>query len=311
MIVSCSRRTDIPALYSDWFFKRLREGYVLVRNPMNSKQIRNVSLTPPNVDCFVFWTKNPAPMLEKLYLLHDYKYYFQFTLTLYGKDIEPNLPPKAKIIDAFLKISDKIGKKRVIWRYDPILLTKSVSIEYHIEHFTRLAKILSGYTEKCIISFIDLYGHLRQQFTSLSIRPPDEFQMRLLAENIAKIASACKIKIETCAEKIDLSAWGISHGKCVDDCLISELTGTKQKIKKDKNQRELCGCASSIDIGEYNTCSHKCCYCYANSSQKTIEKNLSLHNVKAPLLVGETKGREKIVERKSVSVLTNQQNLFA
>ena len=292
MIISCSRRTDIPAFYSDWFFNRLREGYVLVRNPMNRNHLRKVSLDPANVDCFVFWTKNPAPMLVYLHLLKDYQYYFQFTLTPYGEDIEPHLPPKTQIIDTFLRLSNTIGKKRIIWRYDPILLTKSVSIEYHIEHFARLAKILSGYTEKCIISFIDLYRHLQTKLSSISIRPPDESEIKILAKKMAEIASAHNIIIETCTEKIELAALGIQHGKCIDDRLISELTGMKLKIAKDKHQRELCGCASSVDIGEYNTCSHKCRYCYANSSQKTVEKNLSLHQVKAPLLTGEVREKQ-------------------
>jgi hypothetical protein len=310
MIISCSRRTDIPAFYSDWFFNRLREGYVLVRNPMNSKQVRNVSLTPANVDCLVFWTKNPAPMLDKLHLLHDYKYYFQFTLTPYGKDIEPHLPPKTQIIDTFLKLSDKIGTQRILWRYDPILLCEGVNIEYHLDHFEWLAKRLSNYTGKCIISFIDLYRHVQTKLSSISISPPDESEIKILAKKIAQVASANNIIVETCAEKVELANLGIKHSSCIDECLISELIGTKLKIEKDKNQRGLCGCASSIDIGEYNTCSHKCCYCYANSSQKTIEKHLSLHNVKAPLLVGKIRGREKIVERKSVSVLTKQLNLL-
>ena len=310
MIISCSRRTDIPAFYSDWFFNRICEGYVLVRNPMNSNQLSRVSLDPAVVDCIVFWTKNPAPMLDRFHLLQDYNYYFQFTLTPYGKDIEPNLPPKSQILDKFLKLSDKIGKKRIIWRYDPILLSQSGDIEYHIEHFEWLAKRLSGHTEKCIISFMDMYRHLQGNVAGLAIRPPDESEMRVLAEKIAKIASANNIKVETCAEKAELADLGIQHGKCIDDRLISELTGMNLKIAKDKNQRELCGCVSSIDIGEYNTCSHLCSYCYANSSPKTVEKNLSLHNNKERLLIGEISEKQKITERKIASTQGMQSNLF-
>jgi DNA repair photolyase len=287
MIISCSRRTDIPAFYSDWFFNRICEGFVLVRNPMNAKQVRLVSLAPADVDCIVFWTKNPAPMMGKLKLLKDYKYYFQFTLTPYEKDVEPNLPPKKAIIDTFRKLSDKVGRKRIIWRYDPILLKENVNIEYHVEHFARMVQILSGHTEKCIISFIDMYHHLQGKMAGLSLRPPDESEIRVLAGKIMAIACANNIKVETCAEKIDLSDLGIEHGKCIDDHLISELTGINLKIAKDKNQRELCGCVSSIDIGEYNTCNHLCNYCYANVSQKKIEKNQSLHYSQSPLLIGD------------------------
>lgn len=287
MIISCSRRTDIPAFYSDWFFNRILEGYVLVRNPMNAKQLRNVSLLPPDVDCIVFWTKDPAPMLDRLHLLKDYNYYFLFTLTPYDKDIEPNLPPKTKIIDTFLRLSDKIGKKRIIWRYDPILLSTNINIDYHMDHFHDLARRLSGHTEKCIISFLDMYRHLQDKSVGLSIRPPDEIEMRTLAEKIAAIANANNIKVETCAEEAELDDLGIEYGKCIDDRLISELIGTKLNIEKDKYQRELCRCVASVDIGEYNTCKHGCRYCYANVSQKKLEKNLSQHYSQSPLLIGE------------------------
>jgi len=286
MIISCSRRTDIPAFYSDWFFNRLSEGYVLVRNPMNARQVRNVSLAPPDVDCIVFWTKDPASMLDRLHLLKDYPYYFQFTLTPYDRDVEPNLPPKSELIDTLLRLSDKIGKKRIIWRYDPVLLTDKISIDYHVDHFGDLAKRLSGYTERCVISFIDIYRHIQNRMADLCIRPPDESEMRTLAKNIAKIAGSFGMAVETCAEAIDLSDIGIGHGKCIDDRLISELTGRNLPVQKDKYQRELCGCVSSVDIGEYNTCGHGCRYCYANVSRAKMEKNRSLQSGQTALLIG-------------------------
>ena len=287
MIISCSRRTDIPAFYSDWFVNRLREGYVLVRNPMNAKQIRRVSLAPSDVDCIVFWTKYPSPMLDRLQLLKGYNYYFQFTLTPYGKDIEPHLPPKAEIVDTFIKLSDKIGKKRIIWRYDPILLSASITIDYHLERFHDLARQLSGHTERCMISFLDMYRHIQGRMADHSVRPPDESETRTLAEHLMRIAGSYHISMATCAEEIDLADLGIEHGRCIDDRLISELTGIKLNLPKDKYQRERCGCVASVDIGEYNTCRHGCRYCYANVSQKNIEKNESLHYSQSPLLIGD------------------------
>jgi len=287
MIISCSRRTDIPAFYSDWFVNRLREGYVLVRNPMNAKQIRRVSLAPSDVDCIVFWTKDPSPMLDRLQLLKGYNYYFQFTLTPYGKDIEPHLPPKAEIVDTFIKLSDKIGKKRIIWRYDPILLSASITIDYHLERFHDLARQLSGHTERCMISFLDMYRHIQGRMADHSVRPPDESETRTLAEHLMRIAGSYHISMATCAEEIDLADLGIEHGRCIDDRLISELTGIKLNLPKDKYQRERCGCVASVDIGEYNTCRHGCRYCYANVSQKNIEKNESLHYSQSPLLIGD------------------------
>lgn len=293
MIISCSRRTDIPAFYSDWFFNRLHERFVRVRNPMNAKQVRRISLSPADVDCIVFWTKDPTPMLDKLQLLSDYNFYFQFTLTPYGKDIEPNLPQKTKIIDSFRKLSDRTGEKRNIWRYDPIILSDGMNIEYHIEQFGDLAGRLSDYTEKCIISFLDSYRHIQSRISDLSIRLPDEAEMRKLAKEISKIAGSHKIKVETCAEAVNLADLGIEHGKCINDRLISELTGKSLKIEKDKHQRELCGCVTGVDIGEYNTCRHLCSYCYANVSPKKVKRNYSLHCSQSPLLIGKANDMQR------------------
>ena len=123
MIISASRRTDIPAFYAEWFFNRIKEGYVLVRNPMNYHQVSKISLSPAVVDGIVFWTKNPLPMMTRLDELREYPYYFQFTLTPYGKEMEPGLPSKkAVLIPVFRELSRKLGPDRLVWRYDPILL---------------------------------------------------------------------------------------------------------------------------------------------------------------------------------------------
>jgi len=286
MIISCSRRTDIPAFYSDWFFNRLDEGFAGVRNPVNPRQVRRISLAPADVECFVFWTKNPAPMMDRLERLQRFNFYFQFTLTPYGVDIEPNLPPKSQILDEFRNLSDRIGKKRIIWRYDPIIFSQEMTFEYHVEQFACLAGRLAGYTEKCVISFLDSYRHMQNKMSALHIRMPDEAQMRGLAKEISKIAAGHRMKVETCAEQIDLSDLGVEHGKCIDDRLISELTGINLKLEKDKHQRELCGCVTSVDIGEYNTCRHLCSYCYANVSVQKVERNRLLHDAQSPLLIG-------------------------
>ena len=169
MIISASRRTDIPAFYSPWFFNRIKEGYVLVPNPFNSKMISKVSLNPAVIDCIVFWTKNPAPMIEKLDKLEDYKYYFQFTLNPYGEKLENNLPSVAKRIDIFKRLSDKIGREKVIWRYDPILTNEEFNVSFHKEAFARIADGLKDHTEKCMLGFIDHYQHIRTAVGQLSL----------------------------------------------------------------------------------------------------------------------------------------------
>lgn len=241
MIISASRRTDIPAFYSDWFFKRIKEGYVLVRNPMNHNIVSKVNLKPEVVDCIVLWTKDPRNMLQRLDRLNRYKYYFQFTLNPYDKEIEPYLPDKEEIIDTFIMLSEKIGRNRVIWRYDPILLSDKIDKDYHLKSFEFLAQKLRGHTEKCMISFVDLYRNVQNKVKQLKVRVPDETEMREMAAKFAEVGRAYGIKIETCAEKADLSELGVSHGKCIDDNLISDLLGKKINPEKDKRQRDACG----------------------------------------------------------------------
>lgn len=299
MIISASRRTDIPTYYSDWFFNRIKEGYVLVRNPMNAHQISKISLSPEVVDGIVFWTKNPAPMMGRLDMLQDYMYYFQFTLNSYGQDVETHIPSKQKtIIPTFQKLSDLIGPDRVIWRYDPIFLNETYNVDYHINYFEKLAKLLCKYTKKCTISFIDMYRNTEKNIASLSLQKFSRDQQEFLAKNLAEIAQAYDLKIDTCAEGIDLEQYGIQHARCIDDQLFSKLLGCPLKVGKDKNQRLECGCIESLDIGAYNTCRNGCRYCYANYSEKTVCTNAGKHNPNSPLIFGEISPDDKIVERK-------------
>ena len=190
MILSVSRRTDIPNYYSDWFVNRIKEGFLYVRNPMNAHQISKIDLSPDVVDCIVFWTKNPANMLEKLEYLKDYIYYFQFTLTGYGKDIEPNLPDKRKeLIPTFRTLSKKIGKEKVIWRYDPILIRKRYTMDYHLKAFEEIANSLADYTERVVISFVDLYTKTQRNTKKLDIRQMTSDEMSSMAAQMAQIAS--------------------------------------------------------------------------------------------------------------------------
>jgi len=286
MIISASRRTDIPAFYSDWFLKRIEEGFVLVRNPMNTRQVSRVSLVPGSVDCIVFWTKNPANMIDKLKYLDDRKfnYYFQFTLTPYDKAVEPNLPSKDEVVTTFIELSKRIGKTRVIWRYDPILITNDLDREYHYRSFESLAGKLAGHTEKCIISFVDFYAKCRKRLSILNAREISPEDIDAIANVFAGIGKANNIKIQTCAEETALEELGIAHGKCVDDKLISRVIGRPHELKKDKSQRELCDCVASFDVGAYNTCFHHCLYCYANHGNDAVMAKTARHRIESPLL---------------------------
>ncbi len=298
MIISASRRTDIPAYYSEWFLNRIREGYVLVRNPMNFHQISKINLLPEVVDGIVFWTKNPLPLLNRLSDLAAYTYYFQFTLTAYGKDAEPNIPSKNHvIIPSFQKLSSLIGKDKIIWRYDPVFFNKTYTIEYHCKYFKALAERLHNYTEKCTVSFLDTYRNTSHNMQRLNIKPETQQQQIELMQRFAQIAKKFEITLDTCAEKLNLDAFGIAHAHCIDKDRFEQIGNYKLTIAKDKNQRLECGCSSSIDIGAYNTCKNGCLYCYANYNSSTVTKNFKMHNPSAPLLFGETGPSDEIKER--------------
>lgn len=307
MIISVSRRTDIPAFYFQWFINRLKDGYVLVRNPMNYNQVSKISLSEEHVDCFIFWTKNPKNILSDIHLLRDYNFYFQITITPYDQNIEVGLPKKDEIIESFIELSKTIGKDKVIWRYDPILLSKNIDYEYHFKYFDYIASKLSAFTDKCIISFLDEYNKTIRNTKDIFLKRIDNNDMLEISRGLSEIALKYNIKIDSCAEKVDLSDYGIGHAKCIDDQLVSRIIGRKLSIDKDKNQREECGCVESIDIGAYNTCPHLCKYCYANYSLKTAQKNHKLHNPDSPLLFGELRGDETITERKMEKYFTDVQ----
>lgn len=298
MILSVSRRTDVPNYYSDWLYNRIRAGYLYVRNPMNAHQVSRIDLSPQVVDCIVFWTKNPADMMARLHELEGYPYYFQFSLTGYGRDIEPNLPDKRTVlIPVFQHLSSRLGKERVIWRYDPILLNGRYTAEYHVKAFEEIAGRLDGYTEKVVISFVDLYEKAKRNLRGLEVREPGQDEMVLLAEAMARIGKKHGMVVETCAEKIDLGSVGVAHGSCIDQQLIERLTGCPLKVGQDKNQRGACGCVQSIDVGSYHTCRNGCRYCYANFSDAYVGKNVRLYDSQSPLLCGYVREDDTVTER--------------
>ncbi len=310
MIVSASRRTDIPAFYSDWLLNRVREGFVMVRNPMNVHSVSKIILDPEVVDCIVLWTKNPERLMPKLHLLGGFTYYFQFTVTPYSQDLEPNLPETMKIIGMFRSLSQQIGPRRLVWRYDPIILTQKMDINFHRYSLNKMPGIQEGYTHKCAISFLDLYKKSQRNLLSIPLRPITLQNILELTQFTSDIARKFSIQVVTCAEDIDLTQYGVQRGKCIDDKLISEIAGKDILIDKDKNQRHECGCVASVDIGAYNTCPHGCLYCYANFNSNMVKQNFSMHNPKSPLLFGELGPTDKINIRKIKSCFEMQKRLL-
>ncbi|MGB4218286.1 MAG: DUF1848 domain-containing protein [Bacillota bacterium] len=297
MIISASRRTDIPACYPEWFMNRIREGYFCSVNPFNPKQVSRISLRPEDVDIIVFWTKNPLPLLEYLPELDSssYLYYFQFTLNDYPKWLEPGLPPVSERIQAFIELSESIGPGRVLWRYDPIILSTETPVDYHIERVDLLARKLGPYTKRLTISFLDFYPKIMGRVQQIEedrgiklwdIRDSDhQDELRRLCLAIGNIGLANNLDVVTCAEKLSLEQFGILPGSCIDAGLIRRLTGRDIRSVKDPGQRDQCLCAPSVDMGVYNTCKNGCIYCYANTGQKAIQQNLARHSVNGPSLI--------------------------
>jgi hypothetical protein len=277
---------------------------------MNIHQISKIKLDPNIVDCIVFWTKNPKPMLDKLRFIKEYAYYFQFTLNPYDKDIEAGIPCKNEIIETFRQLSDIIGPQRIIWRYDPILLNKKYTISYHIDKFHEFAGKLNRYTERVTFSFIDFYKKITKNIKSSGIEEITNDEKYIIADNFSRIVKEKNLLIDTCAEDIDLSKYNITRARCIDNRLIEKITGCNFIAEKDKNQRFECGCAGSIDIGEYNSCSNACVYCYANYSQSISVNNFKKHNQFSPLLIGEINEGDTINERKVSSGKTLRKELF-
>lgn len=316
MIISASRRTDIPAYYSEWFINRIKEGYCTVPNPFDANQISLVDLRPQTVTAIVFWTRNAFPLIKNIQRLDEkgYKYYFQFTINNYKKIYEPYNPSLETSINCFKQLADKLGKGKVIWRYDPILFTDDLTLDFHKKNFSNIFNELNGYTKRLVISVVDDYKKTLRRLNKLETNYEENQiskpQVEELLKFIVEKAYLKGIKIESCAEEKDFSHLGIEHGKCVDDRLIKEEFGIDLTYKKDKNQRLPCGCMVSKDIGINNTCLMGCEYCYATTSHHAAVKNKKKHDPNFSSLIvhnlsDETK--EKIHAFKQQKKISEQQ----
>ncbi len=312
MIISATRRTDLPSFYGEWFVNRLKEGYVLIQNPYNTNRFSKAYLTPNDVDIIVFWTKNPIPFLKYLPEIDHmgYSYYFEFTLTPYSKETERNLPDKEVLLDTFVNLSKKLGKHRMVWRYDPIIIDEIYTIEYHQERFSYMASRLKDSTERCVISFVDSYKNVMSRMGKDPAYLMTKQNIHKLMKIFSETANENRFEIYTCAEKIDIEKYGIRHGACIDKSIIEKVLGYSITDTKDKNQRPECLCLESIDIGTYNCCANGCEYCYALQSEKSALANIKRHNPLSPTLIGEVDTSAIITERKRDSVVINQLSFF-
>ena len=309
MIIHTGMRTDIPAFYNEWFLNRIREGYVLVRNPYQFSQVTRYSLSPDVVDLIAFCTKNPAPMLPHMDALKDYGQYWFVTITPYGKDIEPYVPYKEAVMEDFQKLSELVGVDRIGWRYDPIVLDDWHSMEWHISQFESMAKTLSGYTKTCVISFIDLYKKVERNFPEARNVPPKD--KIAIGKELIQIAAQYGMMVRPCAEGQELAAYGADCSGCMTiqtfETALHASLDVPKKYQNLKNRN--CGCMLTADIGAYDTCAHLCRYCYANSNLALVRENRKKHDPNSPFLIGHAMPGDVIHEAEQRSWIDRQLKL--
>lgn len=306
MILLASGRCDIPAFYSEWFYHRLKEGYVDVRNPYNEHMISRIYLEERNVDGIVFCTKNPIPMLSRLNEI-PFPYIFHITLTPYQHDIEPQVITKTKIIEAIKTLAMKIGKERVFLRYDPILINDTYTVDYHARAFERLCAYVHTYVSGIIISFVDDYKNLRKHQHELCLEHMNDDMMRTIASRLGPIAQMYQIPVQTCAKKIDLREFGITQTPCFERQQLSKLFHKTIK-SQGRSVRSNCACLPSVDIGDYNCCRHMCKYCYANYDEAVIQRRMQQHDPLSSVLIGHISKEDSIVVREERKI--QQEALF-
>lgn len=304
VIISASRSTDIPAFHSEWLMNRLRAGYAAWRNPFN-QSVQHVSFLKTRV--MVFWTKNPAPLFPHLQEIEErgFNYYFQFTINDYeAEGWEPNVPSLERRIESLARLSDRIGRDRVIWRFDPLLLSDSVTENVLAEKIERVGNLAQLFTSKMVFSFADIsaYRKVRSNLASAGInyKEFDATSMHRMAKRIVDMNRSWGLELATCAEAESFQELGIAHNRCIDGELMLRLFPNDVELRrflnpargqlslgmpglnskwqekiKDTGQRKECGCIVSKDIGAYNTCAHLCAYCYANTSERTVMKNIA------------------------------------
>jgi hypothetical protein len=294
MIISASRRTDIPAFYSEWFVNRVKEGYCTNFNPFNRNQVKYISLKAKDVSVIVFWTKNSKPLRQHLNILDDLglKYYFQYTLNDYPNSIEIHKPSFDILKREFFSLSDQIGADKIIWRYDPIIISNEFNYNFHLDVFEKLAVEVNGSTNRVVISIVDYYKKTLTNLSKYDIEknlvqePEKQTGFGIFIKQLVEISRLNGLEIQSCSEPIDLEQYGVMRGKCIDDEYIKRTFDIDVTNKKDPGQRKTCGCVNSIDIGAYDTCLHGCQYCYATKNHDMAKANFKKHDPESPSMVG-------------------------
>ena len=312
MILNTGARTDTVQYFSEWLLRRFEEGVVYARNPLFPNNVTKYELSPDKIDAVLFCSKNYAPIIPRIREITDkYRTYFHYTITAYGKDIEPGVPSIEESMQTLIKLSEIVGKRRIAWRYDPVLLTDRYTIETHFQTFDSMAKILAPYIDRCIFSFVEVYKKLKTNMPELKeIKNEDK---ETLAKGLGEIASKYGIHLQTCGTNGDYSKYGIYSSGCATLEILGKANNCEFKALKHSGMRQGCHCIESRDIGEYDTCLNGCRYCYANKDHKKALENYKYHDPLSPIILGNLKESDVIKNGSQKTFLKKdniQQSLF-
>ncbi len=307
VIINTGQRTDIPAFYPEWFINRIREGYVLVRNPYNYNQVTRYRLDPSVVDILCFCTKDPGPILKYLDEISAFRQYWFVTITPYGKDTEANVPPWQEVADSVARLSEKVGRGCVGWRYDPVFIDEKYTVGFHENIFGEMAEKLKDSCGSVTFSFIDLYEKTKKNMPEVKT-VPSETQIRL-AKAFKSIADENSMQIRSCRENEKLAMYGIDVAGCMTKQVLEEATGEFLDGTSGGNSILDCNCLLGHDIGQYNTCAHFCKYCYANYDRAAVRANMREHDPKSPFLIGGHDRDDRIHDAEQESYISGQMRM--
>lgn len=306
MIINTGGRTDTVQYYTEWLLNRFSEGYALSRNPLFPNKVTRYELSPDKVDCVVFCSKNYKPILPELHKITErFNTYFYYTITAYGKDVEPGVPAIEESIETLIRLSEQVGRQRVAWRYDPVLLTEKYTIRRHIDTFDRMAELLAPYIDRCIFSFVEMYKRLEKNMPELILMSEEDKDA--LARGLGETAAKYGITIQTCGTNGDFSKYGINASGCMTLDILGKANGAVFKNLKHKGMRSGCRCIESRDIGAYDSCLNGCKYCYANKSPQKARDNCRLHDPASPLLLGHVGPGDTVMQGAQKSFLAKAQ----
>lgn len=311
MIINTGSRTDTVQYYTDWLLKRFEEGFVYSRNPLFPNKVTRYELDPKVLDCVVFCSKNYEPILDRITKITDkFNTYFHYTITAYGKDIEPNVPTIDESIETLIKLSEIVGKQRIAWRYDPILLTNKYTKEVHYKTFDYMAERISPYIDRCIFSFVEMYKKLKTNMPEIILFSEED--KNEIAQNIGTIAKKHNLIIQTCATVENYEQYGILQSGCITSNILGNANNITFKNIRHSGNRPRCNCIDNRNIGDYDTCPNSCKYCYANQNPQIAIENYKKHNPNDLMILGNLKPTDEVSQSSQKSFLKNeiQQKLF-